>query len=115
MHCACATLCRQTVTPAAAVAGAASTGSISTAVQWELPSEGCTGVLEVLSEYSLLENLGMNLQLTGHRLKPNEMPSDPEALVGLLQRHMPFEVYHTTVSVRRSACSTHSSACTACS
>jgi hypothetical protein len=74
------------------VAGAAASGSISTAVQWELSSESCTGVLEVLSEFSLLENLGMNLQLTGHRLKPNEMPADPEALVGLLQRHMPFEV-----------------------
>jgi hypothetical protein len=93
MHFACFTLYRQTVTPAAAKAGAAASGSISTAVQWELPSESCTGVLEVLSEYSLLENLGMNLQLTGHRLKPDEMPSDPEVLVGLLQRHMPFEVH----------------------
>lgn len=74
---------------------------------WRLLDEGINGRLEVGCDYGLDSRGRMNMSLRIHRLLPDEkMPSDPEGLVGLLQRAMPRELFdpnehalETTVSV----------------
>ncbi|KAG5189285.1 hypothetical protein JKP88DRAFT_353167 [Tribonema minus] len=82
---------RQTITPSDG--GNPREGEITTAVEWELPEQGITGTFEVVAQYLTGDNSSMKLTTTGHRLKPSSMPSDPQGLVELLQRHMPFELF----------------------
>eukprot|EP00611_Tribonema_gayanum_P024198 TRINITY_DN5281_c0_g2_i1.p1 TRINITY_DN5281_c0_g2~~TRINITY_DN5281_c0_g2_i1.p1 ORF type:complete len:278 (-),score=54.85 TRINITY_DN5281_c0_g2_i1:932-1765(-) len=82
---------RQTITPSDG--GNPRKGEITTAVEWELPEQGITGTFEVVAQYLTGDNSSMKLTTTGHRLKPSSMPRDPQGLVELLQRHMPFELF----------------------
>lgn len=69
-------------------------GSVKNVLKWTLLDEDLDGRLEVACAYELDPKGRMNASLGGHRLLPDgKMPRDPQALVVLLQRAMPYELF----------------------
>eukprot|EP00752_Nemacystus_decipiens_P006489 g5842.t1 len=69
-------------------------GECTNILEWRLLDEGIDGRLEVSSEYEFDPRGRMNTSLLQHRLIPDgKIPSDPEALVRILRRAMPHELF----------------------
>lgn len=81
-------------------------GNLVNVIEWHLLDEDITGRLEVGCTYELDRRGRMVVSLKGHRLLPDsKMPKDPNDLVSILQRAMPYEMFdpsgcamHTSVS-----------------
>lgn len=68
-------------------------GNLTNVLEWHLLDEDVRGSLEVECQYKLDPRGRMAVKLGEHHLLPDKMPRDPEELVMILQRAMPFEMF----------------------
>lgn len=69
-------------------------GSLENVIVWRLDDEEVSGRLEVKCKYALNPRGFLDVSLEEHLLRADDsMPRDPEELVRLLQRAMPYEMF----------------------
>ncbi|CBJ31791.1 conserved unknown protein [Ectocarpus siliculosus] len=68
-------------------------GNLTNIITWTLKDEGIDGRLEVMCDYSFDPRGRMNTSLRKHLLLPDGMPRDPQELVRVLRRAMPYELF----------------------
>lgn len=69
-------------------------GNLTNVMVWRLLDEDLSGRFEVDCGYRLDPKGRMNVSVRDHRLLPDKMPQDPQALVHLVQRAMPREMFN---------------------
>eukprot|EP00904_Undaria_pinnatifida_P001354 jgi/Undpi1/11219/HiC_scaffold_30.g13517.m1 len=75
-------------------AGEGAEGNLTNVMVWRLLDEDLSGRFEVDCGYRLDPKGRMNVSVRDHRLLPDKMPQDPQALVHLVQRAMPREMFN---------------------
>ncbi|CAM9751964.1 unnamed protein product [Ectocarpus fasciculatus] len=69
-------------------------GNLTNIIMWTLKDEGIDGRLEVDCDYSFDPRGRMNTSLRKHLLLPDgKMPRDPQGLIQVLRRAMPYELF----------------------
>lgn len=78
-----------------------STGSICNSIQWQLAriDDQASGVLNVVSDYSILPKGALGVSLKEHVLLPDTMPKDVEELISALQRSVPYDFFDNDETV----------------
>ena len=76
-------------------------GSLCNSVEWRLerPDDEASGVLNIVSSYSILPEGSLGASLMEHVLLPKSLPRDVEELISSIQRSVPYDFFDNDETV----------------